>query len=1738
MKILVADDDPINRKYLRILLTHEGHTVVECEDGLATLACLEQDPWDAVISDVLMPQLDGYRLCYEIRKNKKLKDTPVILYTATYLSADDERAAMAMGADRFIRKPAQPEVIVQALQEVVERSRARRSGRPKKLGDLSALREYSEALVRKLEETNIGLTVANEALAENERRLRTIIESEPEAVTVFAQEGAILEINPAGLRMIEADSAAQVIGEGVHALVAPEHQRAFQDLIDAAFRGQSRTLVFEIISLKGTRRWLDSHTVPLRNSKSEIVACLGITRDITEQRQNAALLNAQMRVLEMIARGAPLEATLDALLRTVEAQSAGLICSILLLDSRGLRLRHAAAPSLPQGYVQAIDGTAIGEGAGSCGTAVHRRQPVIVEDVATDPLWQEWRALALGHDLRACWSTPIFDARRQVLGSFAMYFRTPRRPTEQHQQLIDVATHIAAIAIAKNREEDALRESEARFREMADSAPVMIWISRADGACTYLNKRWQDFTGQTVDSGMGKGWLEAVHPDDRQRIAQEFAGAHEQRAPLRMEYRLRRHDQEYRWVIDSAQPRVSERAEFLGHIGSMFDITERKQAEDERQHNLERARALHEINLAITSEMDLQARLDVLLEQIQRFFPRPIVSSVRLLRAETGQLEYLAFHGIAADEWLKREPGRRLYRARQVIATKAPVVVEDLESESPAGGGPGLARLGLVSYAGIPLIARDQVLGVLADYTKERHKFGADEIEFLTALAGLAAIAIYNAQLYETAERRRREAEELARIARSLTETLDMKAVGERVVASVLDLLRVKGSSLRLRRPDGSMDRFVSAGEVFSKTDAGGVVPAGAGVAGRALSEGKAVWSADTLNDPQIEFNAALREHVVRSGNGSMIAVPLSIHDNAIGVLILIDRTGRSYSHDEVNLVQAFADQVALALQNARLYEQTESNLKRLEALREIDQAITSTLDLRSVLNLLLEKIDVFLPLHAATTIRLFNPTMGKFENAACRNINEQEWKTRIGRGTRSRSDEILRTKRPVIVANIQEEPGMSASLFYREYGFVSYLGVPLIAKDEVVGILGFYTKTSHEFTRQEVDLLLTLAGQAAIAIQNAQLYEEIEHSKKELETTNRSLETSLKQLESFYAALAPLTPGASNQEAMRGIIGRLVEATGADAALIRVWDSASQNHAIVGHSGYPEPFLKRVERAPPGGSIDWVVHHGEPIIAPDIALEPRFQGKMQLTHGFRSCAMLPLLAHDGVRGVLQISSRNLGDFHQEHKDHLMAIARQLSIAVENRRLFNNVTTSRDELARTNMALSESNRMLSALHAVAAAASQSMSVGRVLDRAIEKITEIFSFEAIRIHLYDEQSQEVVRRASFEKNPERFAGINSTRKGLGVIGTVVESGQSLIFEDVESDARYAQLSRTKIAAKFNNRFFAAFPIRTKLRIFGAMSCLGSAPRKLSVGEIQLLEALADQLAVAIENTGLYEAVSLKVDELQRKTTELEQANKVKDDFLGVVSHELRTPINVVMGYTALFKDGVFGEIKPAQEDALEKIARESKDLLTMINSLLYATTLETEPLTLDMQVFTAGSLLAELRANYAVTMTRQLTLHWHSGENLPPLHTDRRKLRQILDNLIGNAVKFTDHGTVTITARVAAGKEQSTNEITAGPESSALRRPRSWLEFVVSDTGLGMPRETVIKIFDKFYQADSSETRSYGGVGMGLYIAKKFAELLGGRIAVESTEGKGSTFRLIVPCEPIESAPVKRAPSAV
>ncbi len=256
--------------------------------------------------------------------------------------------------------------------------------------------------------------------------------------------------------------------------------------------------------------------------------------------------------------------------------------------------------------------------------------------------------------------------------------------------------------------------------------------------------------------------------------------------------------------------------------------------------------------------------------------------------------------------------------------------------------------------------------------------------------------------------------------------------------------------------------------------------------------------------------------------------------------------------------------------------------------------------------------------------------------------------------------------------------------------------------------------------------------------------------------------------------------------------------------------------------------------------------------------------------------------------------------------------------------------------------------------------------------------------------------------------------------------------------------------------------------------------------------------------------LEQKVKDKTADLEKANSELEQANrgllqanKAKDEFLSVMSHELRTPLNVVMGYSGMIKDKLMGEVNPDQERALEKVIGRSDDLLRMISEILQATSLEAGTVKVKNHQVPLGPFLSELRSSYEVLLDKKLTLNWDYSAELPTIRTDGEKLKHILENLVNNAIKFTDQGQVTVSARY-------------NPKASTV-------EFKVADTGMGIRKEMIPSIFEMFRQADSSETRQYGGVGIGLYLVKKFTELLGGRINVKSELGRGSIFTVTIPC---------------
>ena len=311
--------------------------------------------------------------------------------------------------------------------------------------------------------------------------------------------------------------------------------------------------------------------------------------DITERKRAEELLAGQNRVLEMIARGRPLAETLDGLARFIESQSSGMLCSVLLLDEEGRHLQHGAAPSLPEAYSRAIHGLAIGPRVGSCGTAAFRREAVVVTDTYEDPLWADYRKLAMAYELRSCWSTPIFSEQGRVLGTFAMYYHSVRSPSATEQKLIGIATHVAGIAIERRRMEAAQGESEERFRNLADSVPALIRMADAGGQCIYVNQPWLAYTGRTMIQEFGRGFAESIHPDDRARIVADEQAAIERRVTRATEYRLRHAQGDYRWFLETAAPRFNDHGDYIGHIGILIDVTERWPGEAAARHG-DRAR--------------------------------------------------------------------------------------------------------------------------------------------------------------------------------------------------------------------------------------------------------------------------------------------------------------------------------------------------------------------------------------------------------------------------------------------------------------------------------------------------------------------------------------------------------------------------------------------------------------------------------------------------------------------------------------------------------------------------------------------------------------------------------------------------------------------------------------------------------------------------------------------------------------------------------------------------------------------------------------------------------------------------------------------------------------------------------------------------------------------------------------------------------------------------------------------
>jgi GAF domain-containing protein len=926
----------------------------------------------------------------------------------------------------------------------------------------------------------------------------------------------------------------------------------------------------------------------------------------------------------------------------------------------------------------------------------------------------------------------------------------------------------------------------------------------------------------------------------------------------------------------------------------LLENTERRAREQE---------ALNSIATAISQSLDIEEFFDIALQKILEVTGRER-ASVRMKDALTGRIIICAHRGFSEEEVeaLRRRTSHAA--SEQVFVSGKPVVVNESAKHSSSHSLLAASR----SVAWIPIKSRANVVGVLGISATQAMPFSTREVSFLEAVGAVIGVALENVRLYENERRQVESLRLLVSASRKLIEQVDVDAVGHDILKTLVTSFGVRLAWIGSAEADGRVRPLYREGDAEYLRDVEirwDDSPLGQGPAGIAIRTGRPIVM-DVAADSRF---APWREAAVAKGYRQVAAFPMMRGTTSFGQLIVYSDRPGFFTTAKVELIQTYANIATGAFEKARLFQETQRSLDRIRALHEIDKAITGTLDLKTMLDVLLEKIELSLPYRGAYTIRLWNKESGLLEPVACRNLDFETWtKWKRARGT---ANIVYETAAPVMIRNVQSDPRTLDREFFVRNNLASYLGIPLMVKGQVLGVLGFYFAEEHWFSDEEVELLLTLAGQGAIAIQNSQLYQEAQRREAQVQETNR--------------------------------------------------------------------------------------------------------------------------------------------------------------------------------------------LLSALHSVTeAAANQSLTIDQVLQEAIEKITGIFRFDATRIDLYNDTGDELRLRAAFETKADGFTSTTTVfKKGRGIIGTVAECGNARIFDDVLTDQEYWHTSTSKAVAKFGYRFFAVFPIRSKVRAFGTLTCVGFASRKLNSGEIQVLEAIADRTGVAIENRDLYEQLKQKLDELQQSTEELAKANKVKDEFLGVMSHELRTPLNVVIGYTTMMRDKLLGDISAEQEKALGKVLNRAEDQLRLINNILYATSLEADAIQLQKDPVDLREFLEDLKSGYSTLDKPDLFLEWDYSLGIPAITTDSFKLKQILQNLIDNALKFTPRGFVRVSVSYLPEKDE--------------------FKFAVEDTGIGIRPELLPIIFDKFRQADSSDTRLYEGVGLGLYIVEQLTRVLGGRIEVQSKPQKGTTF---------------------
>jgi signal transduction histidine kinase/putative methionine-R-sulfoxide reductase with GAF domain/PAS domain-containing protein len=1247
-------------------------------------------------------------------------------------------------------------------------------------------------------------------------------------------------------------------------------------------------------------------------------------------------------------------------------------------------------------------------------------------------------------------------------------------------QTIGAAYHNSQHATAITAELD-----DSLFRQLVDKANVAIDIMRPSGDVIYRNRRWNTLFDTTSD----------VSQHFRDRLL-----AHEQDLPEALIFpdatrsngwsnylTLRRTT----GAIFDARVAVTALHDYqdqlVGYAAITDDVTELHHVMDSLQHQTARLAAAASVSQAIIANHEWDNLLSDVLRLICVQFDYQSAQILTLdddYRHVTCVMACDLQGNIHTDLIGEQVPLDEASAIKWVIDHDKTALINDPTQDDRYRPSRYFSDVG--SELVIRLKATGEWLGVLCIQSARGSAFTLDDQDALQNIADQLAVAMHNVQLFTELRDRVRDMAAMTEVGLLVQSSYDEQALTKRVYEAVRRVKQRGRFTFVIKGADETSAKLIRYDDDRAMVEQ---IQLDNDLVSALLDHGSPIMWHD---DDERTTIAAYFELDPATLPASFIGTPLIAKDQVLGVIYSESEEINAFDETNLQVMMTLANSAAFAIENMRLIEATRRRISEMRSINNISTTLSLAFGTEEMWDKLMSELYDLFP-NMIVTIGIYDPELQairlpEFDSSSILMPPPPEDLSMvvIRNGIVLAFEDLHLAEDRLLGMDIDPDN-------YTEGVLRSWIGLPLRNRNsETIGVVCLQSDQPHAFSERDMSMLQTITAQVSLAMDNVRLLQS--------EQERRKIASSLIDMGRVVTATLNI------DDVYDRITEQLHRVVSYERALI-VLPIAETNtipiqmmvRAVV---GYDSSMRGKPLSVAPDSPLAQAYYARQPHYIADVSAEQTWHAQPPALREQSTLAWLavPMITQTNLVGII-IMERDHAPFNERDIQAVTAMARQAAIAVDNARLH---TESEATLAT----LQERNRRLTSMHNMTAIISSTLSQQDVLQQAAELLHELFNADHVSIISLAEHDGNGYIVAEYPDTalvnaPFFIKGTNSYQ----TLQALVRRNQPMIITLNNVEERLGSDHRGRETFdRTGSRTTMLAPLIAYDRVIGAVTLDSfDDDRPFNTEERDTYLTITAQIAVAMRNAELYEQAV--------------EASRLKSEFLANVSHELRTPLNAIIGYSELLLSGTYGNMGEKAFDRMERVYRSGRNLLEIINDILDLSKIEAGRLDLELRQINAETVVLDVLASLQTQIEyKQLRLNTAIEPSLPLIHADPQRLRQIMMNLISNAVKFTQVGEITVSLQTARLDDLN---IPNAPRD--LRQYGTlWLHIMVADTGIGIAEDDRAIIFEAFRQADGSSVREYEGTGLGLAITQRLTQMHNGHIWVESDLGMGSVFHVILP----------------